>query len=298
MRTIYDLKGQFTYAMHGCGAYRGILHSNSADAFDYWRNRGENVYEVDVALAADGFHVAVAHGLSDDYLRHWEIYNYPSQDERTRQWFLGQRLCHLSSKGLRTMSAEDIINRMKNDEDVIVIFDLYNLWSAAAAAFAKELKTYIDKCEDVWNRILIECYFQDQVEVVNKVDTNIHVIFCVNDMAARRYKTEVTSVEKLLELGVEFVSYPWKYLKDRGDIKKYKDAGMTVMSLTHTNPHSNKLKKAGVNINNVDICLKGFDFLWIIPIYLVGRVRYYSVKVYDHYIRRFINEKDINGRSI
>ena len=296
--TIYDLKGKFTYAMHGCGAYRGILHSNSAEAFDYWRLGGANIFEIDVALASDGHHVAVAHGLTDDYLRHWEIYKYPPQEERTSEWFCSQKYCRYSSKGLTTMSVADVINRMKNDSDVIVVFDLYNLWSAAAAAFAREIEKLIDKCDSLWDRILIECYFQDQVEVVNVVNPRIHVIFCVNDKAAQQYKVEETSIERLKSLGVEFVSYPWKYSRGEEDIKRYGDKGMAVMSLTHTNLHSRKLRNAGVNINNVDIRFKGLDFIWMIPVYLIGRIRYYSVKVYDHYLRRFINEKDTDVRSI
>ena len=144
------------------------------------------MFELDVAKAADGKHVAIAHGLTDDYLRHWEIYDAPQMSERTSKWFTAQKLCSCSSGGLSTMSLADITERLKEDEAIIAIFDLYNLWSAAAA-FAQEVKELIADRHELWNRILIECYFQDQVEVVSLVSTGINIIFCVKDMAARRY---------------------------------------------------------------------------------------------------------------
>lgn len=283
---VYDLKGNFTYAMHGCGAYQGILHSNSVDALEYWRRKGVKFFEIDVALASDGCHVAIAHGLSDDYLRHWEIYNAPQSENRTSSWFLTQRLCHLSSRGLRTMRVSDIIEWLKSDEEIIVMFDLYNLWSNAAGALAREIQSLISDCEYLWDRILIECYFQDQAEAVKLVSNSINIIFCVNDKSAQHYRVEQISIERLKELGVGYISYPWKYVNSEEDIKKFVDAGFVVMSLVRSNFSSQKLKKAGVSIVNVDILFGRFSILWQLPSFLIGRIRYYSVKVYDRYIRK------------
>lgn len=76
-------------------------------------------------------------------------------------------------------------------------------------------------------------------------------MYCVKELSLP-HPSNIT-IEKLLELGVNSISYPWRYLNDINDLIRYEQAGFIIMSLTKTNLKCKKLKKLGVNINNVDI---------------------------------------------
>ena len=67
MRSISKLKGGFTFAMHGAGAYSGCVHTNTREAFEYWRKRGVNVFEIDVGVD-DNYEegIAFAHLMNRD----------------------------------------------------------------------------------------------------------------------------------------------------------------------------------------------------------------------------------------
>lgn len=279
MRTLSDLKGGFFYAMHGCGAYRGVTHSNTKEPLQYWRQQGVNIFEIDVSKTADDEYVALAHGLSDVYLRHWEIFGLPEEAERTKTWFKTLKLCRWSARGLTPLTIEDVVQLLREDENIIVVFDLYKLWSAAAAAFAAYLERLMESHSELWERVLIETYFVDQVEFIHRMHLPINIIFCVNDKAAQQVKKETVSINMLKELGIEFVSYPLMFAEKIEDIRTYSEAGFSVMCLTKSNARSKQLREIGVNINNVDIIVGRYNRLYKIPFFYLGRLKWYLVKI-------------------
>ena len=125
--TVFDLKNGFQYAMHGNGAYKGLRQTNTLDALLYWYNKGVRVFEIDMARTDDNQYVAVAHDMKDKSLRRLEIFNPPKY--RTAEWFMQQKLFSVSTKGLKPLSLQSIVNILKEHQDMIIMLDLFGMFS-------------------------------------------------------------------------------------------------------------------------------------------------------------------------
>lgn len=249
MNSVHQLKDSFQYAMHGCGAYKGLRQTNTKEAILHWYNKGVRVMEIDMAPTSDGDYVAVAHHLDKKDLRRLEIFNLPKS--RTRDWFMSQKLFCISTSGLTPLSLESIVDLMKEKEDLIVMFDLFGLFSEEESKqFVEKLKTYInDPC--LWDRCLIESYNIPMIEGIHTAKEEANIIACVRYEENINEK-EIISPEELLSKDVKFVSYPW-YIQSQhpGEIYQYAKAGITVFSRTKSNRQSAQLIREGVSVNIV-----------------------------------------------
>lgn len=280
---VSDLKGAFYYAMHGCGAYRGILHSNSKEAYRHWKNK-VRIYETDVVETDDEqFVLFASHGLSNQDLKSVEICNPLPSGLRTKEWLLNQKIYSRSSCGLTVMSLEYVMDEMMKDDKLIFIFDLYGLWESTVS-FAQYL-VKMDRGRNLLDRIIVEVYYESQIVALKNTDRILNIMYCVKEMALP-YPSSI-NMERLLELDVNFISYPWHYLNDINELKRYVQAGFIIMSLTKTNWESKRLKEIGVNINNVDIVYTIGNIGYQLPIYLWGRCKWYSLKICDRIKRIF-----------
>lgn len=153
---VADLKGSFYYAMHGCGAFRGILHSNSKDAYQYWRNK-VRIFETDVVETDDEqFVLFASHGLTNQDLQRLEIFSPVPSGLRTKEWLLNQKVYSRSSCGLTVMSLEYVLDEMMEDENLLFIFDLYGLWESTFS-FAQYLAK-LNRGRNLLDRIIVEVY--------------------------------------------------------------------------------------------------------------------------------------------
>lgn len=293
---INSLRGSFNYAMHGCGAYRGILHSNSKEAYNHWKKK-VNIFEVDVVETADGdFILFASHGISDNELYRLEVYNPSPIEDRTSDYLLGQKLFSRSSSGVYSLSLPVALEEMKRNPSLIFIFDLFGLWKSTPR-FVKRLICVVEKEIHLFERIVLEAYYETQIRDIQSIYSAINIMYCVKELSLP-YPSDLT-YERLIQLGVSIISYPWKNINDYNELKRYVEGGFLVMSLSHTNLGARKKKKIGVNINNVDIIFSKKDFLKEFTNYAIGRIRWYSVKVYDRYIINYLkNEKNINCRRV
>lgn len=284
--TIENLRGNFTYAMHGCGAFRGILHSNSKEAYNHWKNKVK-VFETDVVETEDSqFVLFASHGLTARDLKRLEIYNPVSSGLRTKEWLLNQKVFTRSSCGLSVMSLEYVMDEMLEDENLIFIFDLFGLWESTSS-FAQQLVKLV-RGRNLLNRIIVEVYYEIQIEALKDIDRRINIMYCVKEESLPRPNN--IKMERLIELGVGSISYPWHYLDDSNDLKRYVQAGFIIMSLTKSNRKCKKLKELGVNINNVDIVYTIGSLGCQISMYLWGRLKWYVVKIYDRYITKMFKK--------
>lgn len=281
---VTDLQGAFSYAMHGCGAYRGILHSNSKEAYQYWGNK-VRLFETDVVETEDEqFVLFASHGLTNQELKSVEICNTQPPGFRTKEWLLNQKIYSKSSCGLTVMSLEYVLDEMMKDDNLIFIFDLYGLWKSTSS-FAQYLLK-LERGRNLLDRIIVEVYYEDQILALKGTVGRLNIMYCVKEMALP-YPSNI-NMETLLNLGVNLISYPWNYINDTNDLKKYVQAGFIIMSLTKTNLKSKRLKNLGVNINNVDIVYTIDNIGYQLPIYLWGRCKRYSERIYGRLKKRIV----------
>lgn len=274
MNSVHQLKDSFQYAMHGCGAYKGLRQTNTKEAILHWYGKGVRVMEIDMASTSDGDYVAVAHHLDKKDLRRLEIFNLP--ESRTKDWFMSQKLFSISTSGLTPLSLKSIVDLMKEKEDLIVMFDLFGLFSEQESKqFVEKLNAYIDDlC--IWDRCLLETYNTSMIEGIDAARKDTNIIACVRYEDNINEK-EAISPECLLSNGVKFVSYPW-YIKalHPEEIMQYSKAGITVFSRTKSNRQSHQLIKEGVSVN---IVANRFDH-FLMPIQWALYMTTYVKRIY------------------
>lgn len=292
MSTVRDLKKTFQYATHGLGAYKGLRQTNTYDALIYWYKKGIRVFEIDMAKTADDDYVAVAHYLNEKDLSRLEVFDLPEKHARTKEWFMGQKLFSISSVGLRPLSVESIIRLMNKHKDMIVMLDLFGLFtSEEATCFTSVLERYIGGSIDIWERLLLESYNQEMSMGIQSVSDKANIIACVRYEENEDDEAAV-SAEELLSQGIRFISYPWYYTKKHpGELEIYARNGITVFSRTKDNTKESELKCAGVSVNIVAQKYDGARIVYQYPLYMMMYIKRILVKIY-------IRLKEHNGRNV
>ena len=279
MTTIQQLKTTFSYAMHGNGAYKGLRQTNTLEALEHWYAKGVRIFEIDMARTSDGDYVAVAHYLNRRDLRRLEIFDIPEQC--TRDWFMSQKLFSVSTSGLTPLSLESIVQLLREKKDIIVILDLFGLFQYSEARdFTLRLQGLI-KEDSLWDRILIESYSGDMTEGIQAVAGCANIMACVRS-ELNENSPQAISPEELLSKNVQFVSYPWHYVKKHpGELASYSRAGITIVSRTKSSLGSSGLRTEGAHVNLVanrfsDGWLGRLQWAW----YMLSYVKRIFIKVY------------------
>ncbi len=253
----HELKNGFCYGMHGCGFYKGVYHVNAYEPFKYWRKKGVEVMEIDIAKTSDSLFVALAHLLNEHYLGLVEITppdNITSSDF-SESWFMDQKLCAKTTKGLSPMNLPMIVEEMLNDPNLFIMFDLWRLWERKnTRCFAQQLQVLFDKADmvDMSDRCVIEVYNIDQLNGIRDVSKQLNIMYCVHGPQDPNFDENVNP-ERLKSLGVNTISFPWECTKEYpGELEQYHQEGFTIFSLYKDNRYCKQMRKCGVNVNLVD----------------------------------------------
>lgn len=250
---IADLKNGFQYGMHGCGYFKGTEHVNAYESFKYWQSKGVKVMEIDMTQSLDGKYIALAHLMNERYLRMLEIlppYRDTEYKKFTEEWFLNKKICQQTTDGLTPMNLSAIVNEMEKDPEIILMFDLWRMWSKEETQkFADELTK---QSKDVQGRCVLEVYNKDMIEGIRIANPDLQIMYCVHGNREPEYDQNVNP-SLLKELGIDIISYPWSFTKEfPGELEKYHQLGFTIFSLSTDNRYNAQMRKAGVNVNLVD----------------------------------------------
>ena len=149
---------------------------------------------------------------------------------------------------------------MSQNPEIIIMFDLWGLWDTEKASlFAKQFIAKASK--DIIERSVLEIYNKQMLKGINQVSTELHLMYCVHGTSAPEFDENVNPV-MLNELGVNIISYPWVCTKEYpGEIEMYHLKGFTIFSLSHDNRVCQQMKKAGVNVNLVDVLYRHNYFI-------------------------------------
>lgn len=260
--TVQELKNSFQYGMHGCGSFRDTLHSNSLEAFNYWLARGVKFFEIDIAVTSDRKFIALGHMLNPHFLKNVEInpYTDKSEDKYSESWFMRNKLCRKTTGGLTPMNLESVVEKMAQNPDIIVMFDLWGMWEQNDTRFFSQ--QLLDNSPDhVVRRCILEVYNKKMLAGIRNVSRNINTVYCVHGSSTKEFDENV-SPSILKKLGVDIISYPWICtMSHPGELKQYHNEGFTVISLSRDNRYSMRMKKDGVNINLVDNILSKASFI-------------------------------------
>ncbi|MCH1982931.1 hypothetical protein MCG98_10180 [Ruminococcus sp. OA3] len=276
---LLKIKDTYQYAMHGNGAYKGLRQTNTEDALIYWYRKGVRIFEIDMAKTSDSEYVAVAHHLNKKDLRRLEIFDLP--ENCTSKWFMGHKLFSISTKGLKPLSMGLIIELLIKYNDMIVMLDLFGLFtSEETAMFVENLSQYIGNNVEIWDRLLIESYNKEMVMGIQNVTARANIIACVRFEKNEDDKTTITPQE-LLEKNIRFISYPWYCtLKHPGEIENFSKNGITVFSRTKDNTLDMRLKRAGVSVNIIAQRYDGGRIIYQYPLYMMSYLKRIFIKVY------------------
>ena len=245
------LRDSFQYGMHGGGVYKGTKHVNSVEALKYWRRRGVKVMEIDMAKTCDDGFVALAHLMNKHYLNLVEIDIPDKHEELTEEWFMSQKLCKRTTKGLTPMNLSMIVDLLKDDSELIVMFDLWRMWdSQDTRDFAMCFSNLAS--EDIKRRCVIEVYNKTMLAGIREAGSDLKVMYCVHGPQDPQFDENVNP-SILKQLGINIISYPWLSAQEHpGELKKYHDADFTIFSLYKDNRYCNQMKSSGVIVNLVD----------------------------------------------
>lgn len=283
----HELKNGFHYGMHGCGFYKGVYHVNAYEPFKYWQQKGVQVMEIDIAKTNDGLFVALAHLMNNHYLNLVEIAPPPrtdlsSENIFTEEWFMNQRLCTKTTKGLSPMNLPMIVNEMVSDSGLFIMFDLWKLWKKDdTRSFAQQLRTLFEKTDiiDMQDRCVIEVYNMDQLNEIRDVSKQLNIMYCVHGPQDVNFDENVNPT-LLKGLGVYTISFPWMCTKDfPGELEKYHQEGFTIFSLFKDNRYRSQMRKCGVNVNLVDTLYTPSNFIYMALQKLQFRCQYYIKRI-------------------
>lgn len=258
---IEGLKNTFQYGMHGCGYYKGTNHVNSLDALKYWRSQGVKVMEIDMAKTPDGGFVALAHLMNKHYLNLVELDLPSNTEDATEEWFVSNKLCNRTTNGLSPMSLPMIIELMESDSELIIMFDLWRMWRMEDTySFSNRLLELFHD-NKLMNRCVIEVYNREMIRGIKKADNRLNIMYCVHAPREPEFEEDVSPLI-LKNFGIDIISYPWSFIKQYpGELESYKEQNFTVFSLSVDNRYHNQMKKAGVNVNLVDVLYSSQNFI-------------------------------------
>lgn len=265
---INDLRNGFQYGMHGCGYYKGVSHVNALESMKYWRTKGVNVMEIDICKTGDGKFVALAHLMNDYYLNRIEIapsIDYKIDNQRyTEGWFLGKKICENTTGGLTTMNLNMIVDELSLNPEMIVMFDLWRMWDKDDTKLFSNQLVELDKGRGVLDRCVIEVYNKEMLNGIKEAKKRLNTMYCVhapNDPKADENVTPYT----LKEMGVNVISFPWESTFDHPmELETYHKEGFIIFSLYKDNRYYREMKKAGVNVNLVDVLYQPNSVLYVL----------------------------------
>lgn len=279
------MKGGFTFAMHGAGAYSGCVHTNTREAFEYWRKRGVNVFEIDVGVD-DNYEegIAFAHLMNRDTDWICKELNPRLVDPDYKINVIFAK----STSGLAIMRLSDIFMYLREDPDLIIMFDFWEGWSYNdCCKLTKFIINEVGEETSLWDRFLIEVYTDDMIQAIRNTAPNANMIFGESSLV--NY-----SVRHIRLSGISFVSFP-RYMarKNFTKFQEYVECGFGIFQLSKTNYRWKYWRDKGVNVNIVDA---RFDnvFQIIKHCILVTRQRINVLRVYvDYYGLRKLLKKII-----
>lgn len=279
MRTVFELKNGFEYAMHGNGAYKGLRQTNTLDAMQYWHRKGVRIFEIDMARTADERYVAVAHYMNCKDLGRLELFDLP--EKCTQKWFMNQKLFSISTKGLLPLSLEGIIEELQTHEDIIVMLDLFGMFTEEEAKqFTQAVATCIGGRNDLWERILLESYNKKMADGIQSISEEANVIACVR-YEENEHDESTVMPKELLDRNIQFISYPWYCVKEHQDeLENFVRNGITVFSRTKDNTNTADLRNIGVNVNIIAQRYDGWKIIYQYPLYMMTYIKRIVVKMY------------------
>ena len=260
IKSIDDLKNNFSVCMHALGAYKGIEYSNTLEPFEYWYNKGKRIFEVDIGPTEDKKFVAIAHAVNEMFMVRQHVLDKPTV--YSYEWFTKQRLYGILGKGLTPLSLDNLLSMLSKYEDVIFMMDVYGIDSAE---FLKLFLSELDKSitnDSLYDRFILEIYDIEYAEIIKEFNSKINVMICEDS-------GKTSSPQTLLDNGISIISYPWRYTRkeQKWSIEDYAKAGITVFSLTKTNLNNKKLKEKGVSVNIVNYCFDAKKIFYQLPVY-------------------------------
>lgn len=279
MKTVFELRNSFEYAMHGNGAYKGLRQTNTLDAMQYWHQKGVHIFEIDMACTADGRYVAVAHYMNSKDLGRLELFDLP--EKCTQNWFMNQKLFSISTKGLSPLSLEGIIEQLIIHDDMIVMIDLFGMFTEEEAMqFTQAVAVCIGTRSDLWQRILLEAYNKEMADGIQSISEEANVIACVR-YEENEHDEATVMPKELLDRDICFISYPWHYVKEhQGEIEDFIHNGITVFSRTKDNTNATDLRSIGVNVNIIAQRYDGWKIIYQYPLYMLTYMKRIAVKMY------------------
>ena len=231
--------------MHGAGAYYGCTHTNSKEAFEYWYKKGIKVFEIDVGIDENyNEGIAFAHRLKrdGDWLHKEVNPRHVKADYKTTAIYPE------STRGLSIMSISEVFSYLRDDSEMLIMFDLWEGWDYELCCKLTRLISHeIGNHLELWDRLLIEVYTNDMILAVKNVAPAAHMIFGESAYG------EAITMNQLISSGISFVSFPRKMARRFfSKFQEYKNHCFTVFSYSSSNLGWKKWKKKGVDVSIID----------------------------------------------
>lgn len=259
---VKDFKTGFHIGMHGLGMINGIPHTNSKEAFEYWKEHGIQFFEADIAVTDDKQYVLLAHNTTAKDLCKLQVFEKPSDGVYSLKWLKSINTCKKTiKKGLSIISIEEFLNLIRNQEQIVIMIDTYARSIEEVTNIAKIICDYGEKYKKIKDRVMLELYSLKDIEIIRKSFASLKIIACIKE-DGYDFWGQKTEYENLC--GVDFVSCKWKYVyREKSLIDFCISHNIGVLSLSRFDVNQNMKKKMGININLVDIMGNGNPIIYI-----------------------------------
>ena len=191
-------------------------------------------------------------------------------EELTENWFMSQKLCKRTNRGgLTPMNLSMIVDLMRDDPELIVMFDLWRMWDSKDT---RDFSMCFSKLasEDIKKRCVIEVYNKNMLAGIRETESDLKVMYCVHGPQDPEFDENV-SPDILKRLGINIISYPWLSAQEHpGELENYHNAGFIIFSLYKDNRYSKQMKSSGVNVNLVD---NKYHIILLLLYWLKQRIR-------------------------
>lgn len=202
---------------HAGGGLQGVSYLNSKDAFSYYYDNGNRVFEYDIDLSSDGKFIC-AH--TDESITEKE---------------------HIAKKidgRFTPISIKECISLIKDHKDIKVIFDCK---FTDLKPFAEYIKSKLSVVDDL-PRIVIQVFNEENIRQVRSV-WDFHMLYvCMNN-------TDYLEAARLcVENNIPAVSISYGAIKDRSGWRVFKKANICSFAYTvNTVQEYKALKDKGID---------------------------------------------------
>jgi len=273
--------------MHAGGMINGEMLTNTHQAYKYWRDKGESMFEFDICRTDDGEYVTT-HDFKPNYFQKRRI--DPIPDTLSAEWFLSQNLFFNDKGPFQAMNLRYILFELLQKHIDQVMLDPKDFTFKGTLLFLDYIAKELNCLKIEPEQIVIELYNPDMIAASRQYPMRVVYQYCVDDDIQQGNSSESRNlpnedlIDYLNDNGIHVVSYPWKQAVENLPLLKLLiDNDFIVYSRTRNNIFHDLLEQTKISVNIVDEVLTEREMLNL-QLYKKKYIAKYQERINDFFL--------------